>query len=134
MAALPCEVMEFSPIEEEVLVGPADLVTSTHTSDGKAVVKVRGEVDLVTCDELRRALDSALQISTHAVVDLTDLSFIDSSGLSVLVDAHRKARDAGGVLVVRNPSPMLRRLLDITRLDTLLVVETVDGAPTIDGA
>jgi anti-sigma B factor antagonist len=108
-------------------VGSADLVTSTHTDDGKAVVSVRGEVDLVSCDELRRALHEALQSSTHAVVDLAELSFIDSSGLSVLVDAHRKARDAGGVLVVRNPTPMLRRLLDITRLDSLLVVENASA-------
>ncbi|HEX4686529.1 MAG TPA: STAS domain-containing protein [Nocardioides sp.] len=109
-----------------------DLVTTTTTSDGKAVIAVRGEVDLVSCDELRRVVDDALQISSHVVLDLTDLLFIDSSGLSVLVEAHRKARDAGGVLVVQNPTPMLSRLLDITRLDTLLVIETSESAPSND--
>jgi len=115
-------------------VGPSEMVTSTQASDGKAVVTVRGEVDLVSCDELRRALGEALAMSTHTTIDLTDLSFIDSSGLSVLVEAHRKARDAGGVFVIRNATPMLRRLLDITRLDTLLVLEpsTADAPP--DGA
>lgn len=111
-------------------MGSSGLVTSTQANDGKAVVTVRGDVDLVTSDELRQALDQALQVSPHAVLDLTELAFIDSSGLSVLVEAHRKARDAGGVFVVRNPTAMLLRLLDITRLDTLLVVETSEGIPS----
>ena len=102
---------------------PDPLKTSTQTADGQAVVSVQGEVDLVTSDELRRVLDAALQDSVRVTLDLTELTFIDSSGLSALVDAHRKARDAGGALTLRHPTPMLRRLLDITKLETLLVVE-----------
>jgi anti-anti-sigma factor len=82
---------------------------------------------------LRRALDEALEASPHTVVDFTELSFIDSSGLSVLVEAHKRARDRGGVFVVRNPTPMLRRLLDITRLDSLLVLETSSDDPPTEG-
>jgi anti-anti-sigma factor len=99
------------------------LKTSTETVDGVAVVSVEGEVDLVTSEQLRGALLDALEESGRVTVDLTGLTFIDSSGLSALVDAHRRARDAGGVLILRNPTPMLRRLLDITRLESLLVVE-----------
>jgi stage II sporulation protein AA (anti-sigma F factor antagonist) len=114
-------------------VAPSELVTHTETTDSTTVVSVVGEVDLVSCDALRHALDGALGTSSRTVVDLTDLSFIDSSGLSVLVEAHRKARDAGGVFVVRNATPMLKRLLDITRLDTLLVLETSPTEAPPDG-
>ena len=55
------------------------------------------------------------------------VTFIDSSGLSAFVDAHRSARDAGGVIVLRNPPSLMRRLLQITRLDTLLVLDPADG-------
>jgi anti-anti-sigma factor len=104
-------------------VTPDELQTRTETLDGSTVVSVHGEVDLVSADQLRRVLDAALQDSASVTLDLTELTFIDSSGLSALVDAHRKARDAGGTFTLRHPTPMLRRLLDITRLETLLVVE-----------
>src|SRR5215204_172479 len=94
-----------------------------HAVDGATVLAVQGDVDLASSDRLRRALDEALRGSADVVIGFAGLTFIDSTGLSALVDAHRKARDAGGVLVIRNPTPMLRRLLDITRLETLLAVE-----------
>jgi len=110
-----------------------DLITSTDLHGETATVTVQGEVDLVTCLELRHTLDEALQTSACVVLDLEGLSFIDSSGLNVLVEAHRKARDAGGTFVLRDPSPMLRRLLDITKLDTLLTVESSPAAPGDQG-
>jgi anti-anti-sigma factor len=120
--------------KREALVGPADLETSTKADAGDVVVAVRGDVDLVSCDELRGVLDEAFRTSHDLTIDFSGLTFIDSSGLSVLVEAHRKARDAGGVLVLRNPTSMLRRLLDITRLESLLVVEPTDDNPPSDEA
>jgi anti-sigma B factor antagonist len=118
---------------EGALVGPIEMVTSMDEHDGKVVVSVGGDVDLVTSQRLRRVLEDAVQVNPQVEVDLTGLTFIDSSGLSALVEGHRAARDAGGVVVLRNPTPMLRRLLDITRLDSLLVVDDTDAAtPTTE--
>ena len=114
-------------------MGPEELLTSIDTAGGDVVVTVRGEVDLVSSPELRRVLDEALTSSPRVQVDLAGLTFIDSSGLSALVEAHRKAREAGGALVLLNPTSMLRRLLDITKLDSLLVVDTSDIAVARDG-
>lgn len=114
-------------------MGPVDLVTSMNEHDDKVVVSVGGDVDLVTSHELRQVLEDAVRVNPRVEVDLTGLTFIDSSGLSALVEGHRAARDAGGVVVLRNPTPMLRRLLDITRLDSLLVVDDGDPAtPTAE--
>jgi anti-sigma B factor antagonist len=115
-------------------VGPVEMVTSTDEQDGKIVVSVGGDVDLVTSDELRQVLEDAVRVNPHVEVDLAGLTFIDSSGLSALVEGHRAARDAGGVVVLRNPTPMLRRLLDITRLDSLLVVDDSGPAQGLDEA
>jgi anti-anti-sigma factor len=101
-------------------------------ADGYVVVSVQGDVDLVSSSDLRRVLDEAVRLSPRVKVDLSGLTFIDSSGLSALVEAHRKARDAGGEMSLRHPTPMLRRLLDITRLDTLLVVDSPEPAATAD--
>lgn len=114
---------------EGAQVGPVEMVTSTSEHDGKVVVSVAGDVDLVTSQELRRVLEEAVRVNPHVEVDLTGLTFIDSSGLSALVEGHRAAQEAGGVVVLRNPTPMLRRLLDITRLDSLLVVDEPGPAP-----
>jgi anti-anti-sigma factor len=110
------------------------MVTSTDEHDGKVVVSVGGDVDLVTSEELRQVLEAAVRVNPHVEVDLTGLTFIDSSGLSALVEGHRAARDAGGTVVLRHPTPMLRRLLDITRLDSLLVVDDTGAAPVRDEA
>jgi anti-anti-sigma factor len=110
-------------------VTPEELRTSTDTVDGTTVVSVEGEVDLVSSDQLRRVLHDAIETTPSVTVDLSGLTFIDSSGLSALVSAHKRAREAGGVLTLRHPTPMLRRLLDITRLETLLVIEPEEQAP-----
>jgi anti-sigma B factor antagonist len=115
-------------------VGPVEMVTSTDEHDGKVVVSVEGDVDLVTSQELRQVLEDAVRVNPHVEVDLTGLTFIDSSGLSALVEGHRAAQEAGGVVVLRNPTAMLRRLLDITRLDSLLVVEETAPAQVPDEA
>jgi anti-anti-sigma factor len=107
-------------------VGIDQLVTTSEMVDGTAVVSVTGAVDLMTSGQLRQVLGEALGESGTVAVDFAGLTFIDSSGLSALVDAHRRARDAGGVLTLRHPTPMLRRLLDITRLETVLVVDPTE--------
>jgi anti-sigma B factor antagonist len=100
-----------------------NLAIRTEVVNGDLVVSISGEVDLVTASDLRQALAQALERSSRLVVDVGDVTFIDSTGLSALADAHRRAHDAGGAMILRRPSPMLKRLLQITRLDTLLTVD-----------
>ena len=110
------------------------LVTHTDVVDGSAVVAVAGDVDLVSAAHLREVMEDALGRSCHLIVDVADMTFIDSSGLSALVHAHRQAADAGGSMTVRHPSSTLKRLLSITRLETVLVVDdAVTGTSTTGG-
>lgn len=79
---------------------------------------LRGELDHATAPELREPLDAAIDAGARAVlVDLTDCSFIDSTGLSVLVHAHSRLTDDGGRLEICCPDPQVRRLLEITGVD-----------------
>jgi anti-anti-sigma factor len=57
------------------------------------------------------------------VIDLARLSFIDVSGINVLVRAECRARAYGGSLVLRSPNRSVRRLLEVLRLDAVLAVE-----------
>jgi anti-anti-sigma factor len=107
---------------------PGELSVSTELTDGTAVVTVVGEVDLATAAELGGELRSALQRAGSVVVDVGGMSFIDSSGLNTLVHAHRAAEESGGRFLVRRPTPMFSKLLHITRLETLFVIDGEGGS------
>jgi anti-anti-sigma factor len=78
-----------------------------------------GELDHATAPELRGPLDSAIDAGARAIlIDLSDCTFIDSTGLSVLVHARSRLIDAdGGKLEICCPDPQVRRLLEITGVD-----------------
>jgi anti-anti-sigma factor len=92
-------------------------------------VALRGEIDLAAKDELWRVFSTAVTPGRHLVVDLTEVSFMDSSGIEALCMARRRALGAGGAVSLRNPSPVVMRTLEITGVDSLFVI---DGA-THDG-
>ena len=95
----------------------ADFEVDRRDEQGVAVFLVAGELDLETAPTLRHRLHQALDGGeAHLVVDLSELSFIDSTGISVLVESLKQAQRAGGSLVLRNPTPAVRRVLDITGL------------------
>ena len=81
--------------------------------DASGVVVIHGDIDLAG----GRALEDHLHAGngrTPTVFDLTDVDFIDSSGLRTLLVAGRRARDDGQLLELRNPTPAVRRILEIT--------------------
>ena len=103
-----------------VLPQRPEFEVTVSTDDGVRVVAVRGELDLDTMGELNEALaaDNGLQATT--VVDLRGLTFIDSSGVSGVLSAARRARDAGARLVCVPGPPQIRRVFEMTGIDTVL--------------
>jgi anti-sigma B factor antagonist len=86
-------------------------------ADGHATLALRGELDPHTAPLLQERIDAIFASGrTDLCLDLSGLSFIDSSGLRVILSAHKRADDRGGRLVLRSPSPTARRLLVITGL------------------
>ena len=80
-------------------------------------VGVSGELDAYTAPQLRKVLDEVLDGSVaRVVVDLQSTSFIDSTGLGVLVGAARKARGQQGELILDSPARSVHRVLKITGL------------------
>jgi anti-sigma B factor antagonist len=103
----------------------AQLTIVTEHANGEAVLRVAGALDLAGGDLLEEAVSPFLGTTERVVVDLSDVQFIDSSGLGALIAVHQQAVDAGGELTLRAPSDPVRRVLDITQ--TAPVFE-VDGA------
>ena len=69
---------------------PTGFSISTSDRDGRAVVVIRGELDLATAPDLEAALPERLDAGQDVVVDLRELEFMDSTGLRVLVAAHAR--------------------------------------------
>ena len=88
-------------------------------------VALRGEVDVATVDQVRVALIDAIAAAPGAiVVDLADLSFIDSTGLGALVFGFQRARDAGITFRLTRPTRGVHQILVLSGL--LEVVELTD--------
>lgn len=94
------------------------------------VVSVNGEIELDTADELDSYLDGMLRQDVRRVVlDLSGVEFCDSSGLRVLLRAHRHATLLGGSLRLACPGPTVRKVLQISGLDAHLpTFESVTAA------
>ena len=88
---------------------------TTTAADGKVLVSVAGEVDVSCADELRDALDAqfAQGLDGELVVDLSQVPYIDSTGIGVLVGAAHRAQEAGGTLVVARPQRNVARVLGL---------------------
>lgn len=96
-----------------------------HATDGedRAVVAASGQVDLATAPQLVEALRQAQTRDVdEIVVDLTDVDFLDSVGVRVLVEAARDAAQSGVSLSVRGAQGWVARVLEITGVDEYLQV------------
>jgi anti-anti-sigma factor len=105
---------------------PRDFRVESTTQDRASVLTVRGELDLATSPALEEELARALTQDRVdvVIVDLRELEFIDSTGLSVLVKAHQQAGEAGRRFGLVNGGSQVRRLLNLTGLaDRLPVAE-----------
>jgi anti-sigma B factor antagonist len=92
----------------------------------RVVVVPRGELDMASAPELEETLVPRIERGTWVVLDLRALDFIDSSGLRVVVGAHRVAEEGGGRFTcVRGPSgSTVHRIVEIAGIDG--VIEMVD--------
>jgi anti-sigma B factor antagonist len=88
---------------------------------GTVVVHVTGDVDTATAPAVRQALAGVIdeQGSLSVRVDLTGMTFIDSTGLSVLVAALTRMREKGGTLTLANPSRTAIRLFEMVGFTTM---------------
>jgi anti-sigma B factor antagonist len=83
-----------------------------------AIVHITGEVDLTNAAELRQVLVTICSEtpSVHLIIDLSDVAFIDSTGIGVIVGAHRRVTAKGGRFTAIITTPMVHKVLQTTGL------------------
>jgi anti-sigma B factor antagonist len=108
-----------------------DLVLGSRSENGWAVLEVQGEVDLYASSQLR---DAILRLTEEGenriVIDLNNVSFIDSSGLGVLVAGLKRARERGGELALVFGEGSVQKVLGITGLDKVFPTHGSVGEAT----
>jgi anti-sigma B factor antagonist len=106
-----------------------ELAVTKQGEHGVPVVAVRGEVDVYAAPALRDGLTDLLQDGGMVVVDLTDVGFLDSTGLGALVAARTAAENRGAALTLVCTHERILKLFTITGLDGVFrIYETVDAA------
>ena len=98
-------------------VNPGELQVTVSGAEPEYEVRLLGELDMSTAPQLR---DELLRLvsdgATMVTVDLSQLAFVDSTGLSVLITGLKRLRQQGGDLALRSPTPGTLRVLEITGL------------------
>jgi anti-anti-sigma factor len=106
------------------------LEVTTQDSGGQVTISLKGELDLSSVgkvqEELRRVEAEGPPL---LILDLSDLTFLDSTGLRAVVTADERARDKGRRLVVVRGPDAVQRVFAITRLEERL--EMVDDASSL---
>jgi anti-sigma B factor antagonist len=98
---------------------------SVDTVDGRIVVHVSGEVDLANAPELDEQLATVMgQAPSQLVVDLTNVTFMDSTGLGVLVRALKRSRELEIRLDLIVTNERVLKVFGITGLDTVLPIHS----------
>jgi anti-sigma B factor antagonist len=100
------------------------LVTAARFEDDCLFATVRGEVDLHSSPDLREVLLGAIEKHKprKIILNLSQVPYMDSSAVAVLVEALQKIRKTGGKIFLTNLQPRVKGLLEIARLDAIFIL------------
>lgn len=96
----------------------------SEAQDGKALIRPVGDLDLSSAQDLAEAIEAALDAdNTEIEVDLSGVSFVDSTGLRILIEATTKAEQRSARLSLTKSGDQFRRLVELTRTAGTLGLE-----------
>jgi len=106
------------------MVPHVELTVSSRTQGDHTVVVAAGEIDLYTAPRLHRELVAVLADDRPArvIVDMSGVEFCDSTGMNVFLSSLRRARERGGQLELAAPRPAVRKILQVTGLDSVFTI------------
>ncbi|GAA2372694.1 hypothetical protein Cme02nite_01240 [Catellatospora methionotrophica] len=97
--------------------------------EDRVVVWLQGEIDLMVADRLLSELHAAVEQSPEIEVDLAEVTFLDSTGIRALLNAHAAALRLGHRIYVTNASGIVMQVLEVTGVDSLLTADPRDRRP-----
>jgi stage II sporulation protein AA (anti-sigma F factor antagonist) len=97
---------------------------TTDMQSGIFIVRIAGELDLSSVSEFRQTVDKVLnnQRSKYLLMNLEQLTFIDSSGLGAILGRYKKVNLLGGKILVTNVQPQITRIFELSGLLKILAI------------
>jgi anti-sigma B factor antagonist len=122
----------WSPRPRTGKVRHVELRVSSRSQGDHTVIALAGEIDLYTAPRLQSELTSALSSEepVRVIVDMSAVEFCDSTGMNVLLAAHRLAAERGGEFALAAPRPAVRKILEVTGLSAVFTVHNDAAAVT----
>jgi len=118
-------------MKARTVISTCHLVIVTEHHGRQSVLRLLGELDLSNKDLLRGAISGVLEHGPRVLVlDLSGLSFMDCSGLRVLVGTHRHLAEDQRQLFIAGSRPLVRRLIRLTGLDAYLRLGWPEAVPS----
>jgi anti-sigma B factor antagonist len=102
---------------------PFGIAEEAEGAEGRRVVRLRGELDVATAPSFERVLLRPRPPRERVVLDLSELRFMDSTGLRILLQARRVAAEGGWVLTLRSVPANIRRLLELAGVQDAIPIE-----------
>jgi anti-anti-sigma factor len=104
------------------MLSPAVLRITVEPLHDARLIRVAGEVDVSTVAKLKRELDAARDEAATALLDLSDVTFMDSTGLHVLLEASRNSVVSDWGFFILRPSGSVQRLIQVSGTADLLTL------------
>ncbi len=101
----------------EIIAGPED----------SNIIKVSGDVDMDSSPSLRSEITRLLKTKQGLKVDLSDVGYLDSSGIAVLIQGYKAAQKPAVAYALLNPSPQVKAVIDLAQLNRLFTIEELEG-------
>ena len=86
------------------------------------VVKVTGEFDIIIAEEFKKIVDSFLDtnMAKYLLIDLSDVAFIDSSGLGAILGRYKKVDSMKGKMVIAGPQVQVKKILEVSGINQII--------------
>lgn len=95
----------------------------TESKNGIIVCRVEGEIDINSSPDFKKAFDKLISGKTpRIVINLSKVTYVDSSGLATLVEIFKNMKSYGGKMRLASLSPKIRSLFEITKLEKLFEI------------
>jgi stage II sporulation protein AA (anti-sigma F factor antagonist) len=93
------------------------------------LVRVKGEMDMATAGQIRQSIDNRLQQEKirYLLLDLSGVTFIDSSGIGVILGRYRNLNRTGGKTAIIKPQVVVKRVLETAGLQKLIPICENEG-------
>jgi len=90
------------------------------------MVCIKGEIDIYSIEKFRETIENQIKTQVPEIIlDCSELSYMDSTGMGVLIELRNKTKEMGQKIVMLNPRPNIKKLLTLTGVDK--IIEVIDS-------